>query len=61
MVGPLLSSGKLVNDSARKAELLVNQFSSVFTKEDGNSSPHVSRYVNEPINNLTITEEETPK
>jgi hypothetical protein len=33
----------------------------VFTKDDGNPSPHVFRYVNEPINNLTITEEGTQK
>jgi hypothetical protein len=53
-ISPLLSAGKLVSDSTHKAKLLVNQFSSVFTKDDGNPSPHVSRYVNEPINNLTI-------
>lgn len=60
-ISQLLSSGKLVNDRTRKAELLVNQFSSIFTKEDGNSSPQVSRHVNEQINNLTITEEGTQK
>jgi hypothetical protein len=62
-ISPLLSAGKLVSDSVHKAKLLVNQFSSVFTKDDGNPSPHVSRYVNEPINNLTIRgrHSETPK
>jgi hypothetical protein len=35
-ISPLLSAGKLVSDSAHKAKLLVNQFSSVFTKDDGN-------------------------
>ena len=62
-ISPLLSVGKLVSDSAHKVKLLVNQFSSVFTKDDGNPSPHVSRYVNEPINNLTIRgrHSETPK
>ena len=30
-ISPLLSAGKLVGDSAHKAKLLVNQFSSVFT------------------------------
>jgi hypothetical protein len=33
-ISPLLSVGKLVSDSAHKAKLLVNQFSSVFTKDD---------------------------
>lgn len=60
-ISPLLSMGKLVSDSARKAEILVDQFSSVFTQGNDNSKPKVSKYLENPIDKLTITVEGTRK
>ena len=51
------NKGHLVTDSVGRAELLVDQFQSVFTKEDNQPLPNVSRRVKEDIPTLNIGEE----
>ena len=51
------SNGHLVTDSVGRAELLVDKFQLVFTKEDNQPLPNVSRRVKEDIPTLNIGEE----
>ena len=41
-VSPLKSNGQLVNDSKGKADILINQFKSVFTREENKTTKHIS-------------------
>ena len=53
-VSPLLSKGKLHSESKSKAEILLNQFSSVFTKSTADTMPPVKINVNESITPIQI-------
>ena len=53
-VSPLLSKGKLHSESKSKAEILLNQFSSVFTKSTADTMPPVKIKINESITPIQI-------
>ena len=53
-VSPLKSENHLATEGTRKAEKLIDQFQSVFTKDDGSSVPSVPTRVNDHIPSLTI-------
>ena len=46
----------MISDSKRRAEILVDQFLPVFTKDDSTSIPSISRRVEEDIPRATIGE-----
>ena len=48
-VSPLFSNGKLESDSKTKADILLNQFSSVFTTDDSTDMPPVDKRVEENV------------
>ncbi len=54
-VAPLLKQGKLHTDSTTKANILNEQFQSVFTKDAGNETPRLSGNVYHHINELHVT------
>ena len=54
-VSPLKDKGKLVSDSKGKAEILIQQFRSVFTIDKSTSIPKTTKYILETIPNLLIT------
>ena len=57
-VSPLKSKGSLHSDGKSKAEILLSQFSSVFTRDsDSTSLPTVSRNIRDSIADLHIQEE----
>ena len=53
-VSPLFSNGKLESDSKTKADILLNQFSSVFTTDDSTDMPPVDKRVEESMKNIVI-------
>ena len=53
-IAALKDKGHLVSDCKSKAELLANQFQSVFTKDDSQDIPEVSSRVEEDIPHLKI-------
>ncbi len=50
----LKNQGILVSDSTKKAELLNNQFKSVFTNEDMSTIPAPLQTICKPISDITI-------
>ena len=56
-IAPLKDKGNLVRDCKGRAEILVDQFLSVFTKEDSRDLPEVSSRVADDIPHLTIGED----
>ena len=56
-VSPLKRKGQLLSDSRSKADILVNQFSSVFTRDSSSSMPSVGKLCDTSIGELKITEE----
>ena len=60
-VSPLKSGNHLVTDGKGKAEKLIDQFQSVFTKDDGDSIPPFPTRVNEHIPPLKITKKGVTK
>ena len=55
-VAPLKSNGKLYNDPKSKASILLNQFKSVFTKEDTTPPPPHKTYYHHSRRCIKITE-----
>ena len=55
-ISPLLENDRLESDSKNKAEILLHQFSSVFTRIKKGILPEVKKYVKEPLTHITITE-----
>jgi hypothetical protein len=55
-VSPLKSEGTLHNNSEIKAEILLKQFSSVFTRDTDNNLPPLSPRTAQSITNITIQE-----
>ena len=55
-VSPLLHDGQLHSDSKRKAEILNQQFCSVFTDEDTTNMPKLEGPPTTPMNNIEITQ-----
>ena len=53
-VSPLLREGQLATDSRSKAEILLQQFSSVFTKKMTGPMPIVQKQVEESLENMKI-------
>ena len=60
-VSPLKSGNRLVTDGKGKAEKLIDQFQSVFTKDDGDSIPPFPTRVKEHIPPLTINKKGVTK
>ena len=58
-VSPLLKDGKLEVDSRPKAEMLLEQFSSVFSTLKTNIMPHISRHVEESLEKIEIDQKGT--
>ena len=56
MFSPLKSNGKLVSDSKGKAEILIQQFKSVFTIDKSTAIPQTTKHIDEPIPKLNIRE-----
>ena len=54
-VSPLKKMGQLVSDSKEKAQLLVEQFQSVFTRDDDQRLPDTKKRARRPISPLHIT------
>ena len=53
-VSPLKEDGKIHSESKKKAEILLNQFSSVFTKTVSLIMPPVSLYINDSLENIKV-------
>ncbi|KAK3107538.1 hypothetical protein FSP39_016928 [Pinctada imbricata] len=60
-VSPLKRKGQLLSDSKSKAVILINQFSSVFTQDDSNIMPPVSKTCDSVIPDIIINEEDVLK
>ena len=60
-IAPLKDKGHLVSDCKGKAEILANQFQSVFPKDDSQDTPEVSSRVEEDIPHLKIGEDGVTK
>ena len=60
-IAPLRSSGKMISDSKGKAEILVKQFQSVFTKETSGPLPSVKKTTKNIINPIKIRTEGVQK
>jgi hypothetical protein len=56
-VSPLKSNGQLVNDSKGKADILINQFKSVFTREENKTLPKTTKHISRSIPDLEIRSE----
>ena len=54
-ISPLKDGGKLHTDSIKKADILSNQFKSVFTHEDTTAIPHIQGPNYPPIPSLDVT------
>jgi hypothetical protein len=52
----LKSKGKLVSNSKRKAEILIQQFKSIFTIDKSTAIPQTTKHIDESIPKLTIRE-----
>ena len=55
-VAPLKNKGKLESEPKKKAEILLNQFKSVFTKNDSSNLPSVNMSIKDEINTIKIIE-----
>ena len=53
-VSPLFSNGKLKSNSKEKADILLNQFSSVFNTETSAELPETTKRVEESVTDITI-------
>ena len=53
-VSPLKSNGQLVNDSKGKADILINHFKSVFTREENKTLPKPTKHISRSIPDLEI-------
>ncbi|XP_072039626.1 uncharacterized protein [Amphiura filiformis] len=53
-ISALKDHGALVSDNKQKADILNNQFCSVFTQEDIHSTPNIAQNTTPPIENITI-------
>ena len=60
-VSPLKDGGKLYSDSQSKADILLKQFSSVFTRSTSSVMPPTTHRVPQGISNITVTIEGTEK
>jgi hypothetical protein len=60
-VVPLKTKGQLVNDSNGKAEILIRQFKSVFTREQNTTLPKTTKHVKETIPTIIIRPEGVEK
>jgi hypothetical protein len=56
-IAPLKKNGTLFSDPKQKAEILVNQFKSVFTKSDSQQLPPLSTPSHPSVSNISISEE----
>ena len=56
-ISALKENGKLVSDATSKAEILSHQFSSVFTKNDGENAAKLAGHSYPLTNQLTINQE----
>lgn len=54
-VAPLKKQGQLANDSKEKAQILLDQFASVFTKGTSTTLPEIKTKVRISIQEITIT------
>jgi hypothetical protein len=52
-VAPLKERGHLINNSKEKAQIIIKQFSSVFTREKVNKMPNPHRIVQQNIPNVS--------
>ena len=50
------NKGKLISNSKGKAEILIQQFKSVFTIDKNTTIPDTTKHIEETIPNLIITE-----
>ena len=55
-VSPLKDKGKLVSESKKKAEILLNQFKSVFTMDKKKDMPDMKKRVGDTVNDIKIDE-----
>ena len=60
-VSPLKDKGKLVSESKKKAEILLNQFKSVFTIDNNKDIPDMKKRVGDSVNDIKIDENEVEK
>ena len=60
-VAPLKKQGQLVNDSKEKAQILLEQFASVFTRRTNNTLPDTNIRIKDPIQQITIRTEGVKK
>ena len=63
-IGPFEKDGVLIQDPHEKAEILREQFESVFTRPETNSNPFIpnpTQEIENPLDDLTITEEDIAK
>ena len=56
-VSPLKSNGQLVNGNKGKADILINQFKSVFTREENKTLPKTTKHISRSIPDLEIRSE----
>ena len=63
-IGPFEKDGETIQDPHKKAEILREQFESVFTRPDTNSTPPIpnpAQVIDNPMDDFTITEEDIAK
>jgi hypothetical protein len=60
-VAPLKERGHLINNSKEKAQILIKQFSSVFTWEKVNKMPKTHRRIQQNIPNIKVTQDGVAK
>jgi hypothetical protein len=60
-VAPLKERGHLIDNSKEKAQILIKQFSSVFTREKVNKMPKTRRRIQQNIPNIKITQDGVAK
>ena len=60
-VAPLKTNGQLVNDNKGKAEILIRQFKSVFTREQNTTLPKTTKHVKDTIPTIIIRPEGVEK
>jgi hypothetical protein len=60
-VAPLKERGHLINNSKEKAQILIKQFLSVFTREKVNKMPKTHRRIQQNIPNIKITQDGVAK
>ena len=60
-VSPLKERGHLMNNRKEKEQILIKQFSSVFTREKVNKMPKTHRRVQQNIPSINITQDDVAK